>query len=88
MAVTVPATDIVNNLLQAQITSVQALVNANANPADLFANTQLLWQLQMQLVMNLMGNTNSRGNPGAFTGLGTLSFLNPATILSSLSINT
>lgn len=90
MTVTVPATDGVNNALQAQITAVAAAIAANVNPSNLLAETQLLFQLQQQLVTNLMGNTNDRanyGNPGN-AGATAPSFLNPATILSSLTINT
>jgi hypothetical protein len=90
MTVTVPATDSVSNTLQAQITAVAASIAANANPANLLAETQLLFQLQVQLVNNLMNNTNERANYGSpgMTNNTSPSFLNPATILSTLSINT
>ena len=90
MTVTVPATDSVNNTLQAQIAAVQAAVTANVNPANQLAQTQLLFQLQKQLVSNLMDATNERGNygnPGTASAT-TPSFLNPATVLSTLTINT
>lgn len=90
MTVTVPATDSVNNALQAQITAVQAAVTANVNPANQLAQIQLLFQLQQQLVENLMSATNERGNYGSpgLSGNTVPSYLNPATILSSLTINT
>lgn len=91
MTVTVPATDSVDFALQAQITAVAAAISANVNPANLLAETQLLFQLQAQLVMNLMNNTNERGNyasPGLNGGNTVPSFINPATILSTLTINT
>jgi hypothetical protein len=88
MAVTVPSTDLVNYTLQAQIAAVQALVNApTINPAQNQQNLQTLYQLQCQLVYNLMNNTNAR-SAGAMGGLGLLSYVNPATVLSTLSINT
>ena len=89
MAIVVPSSDTVNYALQAQIAVVQALVTANANPVNLAANSQLLFQLQQQLVENLMGNTNDRANylsPGLAAGVP--SFYNPATIISSGTINT
>jgi hypothetical protein len=88
MAVTVPSTDLVNFALQAQITAVQALVSApTINPATNQQNLITLAALQQQLVENLMANTNAR-SAGAFGGLGLLSYLNPATILSGSTINT
>ena len=88
MTVTVAATDIANYALQAQITAVQTLVNApTVNPAQLFANTLLLAQLQAQLVANLMANTYAKNGPGNVAA-GTMAYLNPATILSTCSVNT
>jgi hypothetical protein len=86
MTVTVASTDPANNTLQAQITAVQALVNApTINPAQNFQNLQTLAQLQFQLVMNLISNYQDRGPQ---LGLTTPAWLNPATVLSTLSVNT
>jgi hypothetical protein len=85
MAIVVPAGDPVNNALQAQIAVVQALVNApTINPAQNQQNAQTLAQLQLQLVANLMSNYQNRT---VVLGQATNSWINPATVISSLSIN-
>lgn len=85
MAIVVPAGDPVNNALQAQIAVVQALVNApTINPAQNFQNLQTLAQLQSQLVMNLISNYQDRT---VVLGQATLAWINPATVISSLSVN-
>jgi hypothetical protein len=87
MTVTVAAGDLVNHALQAQVAAVQTLVTAATNPAILANQVQTLKQLQQQLVMNLMSNVFAIGNPSNLT-LGALAFLDPATILSTLTVNT
>jgi hypothetical protein len=89
MTVTVPATDIPNTLLQAQVAAVQTLVTAATNPADLANQTALLGQLQLQLVMNLIGNSGALGVGRGYGSQanGTPSYILPATVLSTLSIN-
>ena len=85
MAITVPSSDPVNNALQAQIAVVQALVNApTINPAQNAQNLQTLAALQLQLVVNLMGNYQQRG---VILGQTTPAWINPATVISSLSVN-
>ncbi len=85
MTVTVASTDPVNNALQAQITAVQALVNApTINPATNLLNLQTLAQLQSQLVMNLIANYQNRSPQ---LGVTTPAWINPATVLSTLSVN-
>ncbi len=86
MTVTVSSTDVANFNLQAQITAVQALVNApTINPAQNFQNAQTLAQLQLQLALNLLSNYQNRSN--GQLGQGSTSWINPATLLSSLTIN-
>lgn len=86
MAIVVPSTDPVNNTLQTQIAAVQALVNApTVNPAQNFQNLQTLAQLQLQLVANLMSNYQNRT---AILGQATNAWVNPATVISSLTVNT
>jgi hypothetical protein len=85
MAILVPSTDIVNTLLVAQIAQVQALVNApTINPSQNQQNVQTLAQLQQQLVMNLMSNYQNRV---VVLGQTVNSWINPATVISTLSIN-
>jgi hypothetical protein len=85
MAISVPATDIVNTLLVSQIAQVQALVNApTINPAQNQQNLQTLTTLQEQLVCNLMANFQNRV---AVLGQTVNSWINPATVISTLSIN-
>ncbi len=85
MSISVPATDIVNTLLVAQIAQVQALVNApTINPAQNQQNLQTLTQLQTQLVVNLMSNFQNRV---VVLGQTVNSWINPATAISTLSIN-
>ena len=69
MTVTAPATDVFGAALDAQIATVQALVNANKNPAVLAGNQALLNQLQVAAVDHYM-----------VTG-----WLNAGTILASYS---
>ncbi len=87
MTVTVPSTDIPNTLLQAQVAAVQTLYTAAAasNPAQAQAYLAELTGLQIQLINNLLANAFGRGN-GSFAN-GTPSYILPATVLSSLSIN-
>lgn len=86
MTVTVASTDIANYALQAQITAVQALVNApTVNPAQVPAYLAQLTALQIQLINNLMANAFGRGYGSLANG--TPSYILPATVLSSLSIN-
>jgi hypothetical protein len=85
MAITVPSTDPVNNALQAQIAAVQALVNApTINPAQNQQNLATLAALQLQLVTNLMSNYQNRT---VVLGQTVNSWINPATVISTLSIN-
>lgn len=85
MTITVPSTDPVNNTLQAQIAAVQALVNApTVNPAQNAQNIITLAGLQTQLVMNLLSNFQNRT---VVLGQATNSWINPATVISTLSIN-
>lgn len=89
MALTVPSTDTVNYQLQAQITSVAALVSANANPAVLAANQALLDSLRIQLVMNLMSNyLHQRPGGSGQASNDVPAFLNAATILTNETVNT
>lgn len=87
MAVSVPASDIYGTQLQAQVTALQALVTANANPA---VQTQLVVQLdqaQQALVQYLMANALDRA-PN--TGNANLkpSYLTASGVLSNGTINT
>jgi hypothetical protein len=85
MAISVPATDIVNTLLVSQIAQVQALVNApTINPAQNQQNLATLAALQLQLVTNLMSNYQNRV---VVLGQTVNSWINPATVISTLSIN-
>ncbi len=86
MAIVVPSTDPVNNALQAQIAAVQALVNApTINPAQNFQNLQTLATLQLQLVTSLMSNYQDRA---VVLGQATSAYINPATVISTLTVNT
>ncbi len=87
MTVTVPATDIPNTLLQAQIAALQTIVTAAANPAQVPAYLAQLTNLQIALINNLMANAFGRSN-GGNAALGIPSYLTPAGVLSSLTINT
>ena len=79
MAVTIPATDVANYNLQANITQLTALITTNAlDSADL---NQQLANLQWQLVSNLIAN--AAGQQGGGT-----SILNPSTILATCTVNT
>lgn len=85
MTISVPASDAVNTLLVSQIAQVQALVNApTINPAQNQQNLQTLASLQQQLVMNLMSNYQQRT---VVLGQTINSWINPATVISTLSIN-
>ena len=85
MTVTVASSDPSNNALQGQITAVQALVNApTINPAINFQNLQTLAQLQYQLVQNLLANYQNRA---PVLGQTTPAWINPATVLSTLTVN-
>ncbi len=86
MTVTVASTDIANYALQAQITAVQTLVNASAasNPAQVPAYLAQLTALQIQLINNLMANAFSKTTS---LGGGPVSWILPATVLSTLSVN-
>lgn len=85
MTVTVASTDIANYALQAQITAVQTLVNApTANPAQVPAYLAQLTALQIQLINNLMANAFSKTTS---QGGGPVSWILPATVLSTLSVN-
>lgn len=85
MTVTVASSDVSNFNLQAQITAVTAAIAANVNPAILFSLQQLQTQLQSQLLQSLIANYQNRGN--SQMGQGSTSWINPATALSSLTIN-
>jgi hypothetical protein len=86
MTITVASTDVANYNLQQQIVQVQALVNApTINPAQNQQNLQTLAQLQAQLLFNLISNYQNRSN--SQMGQGSTSYINPATALSSLTIN-
>jgi hypothetical protein len=54
MAVVAPSQDAAGAAIDARIVVVQALVNANTNPAVLAANRQLLNQLQVEAVNHYM----------------------------------
>ncbi len=85
MTVTVASTDIANYALQAQITAVQTLVNApTVNPAQVPAYLAQLTALQIQLINNLMANAFSKTTS---QGGGPVSWILPATVLSTLSVN-
>lgn len=85
MTVTVASTDIANYALQAQITAVQVLVNApTVNPAQVPAYLAQLTALQIQLINNLMANAFSKTTS---QGGGPVSWILPATVLSTLSVN-
>lgn len=86
MAIVVPATDVGNAALQTQIAAVQALVNANANPAVQPQLTILLDQLQQQLVQSLMANALDRA-PGTGNAANKLSFITASGVISSGTIN-
>lgn len=87
MTVTVPSTDNPNYALQAQVAAVQTLYTAAAasNPAQAQAYLTQLTNLQIQLVNNLMANAFGRGYGSQANG--TPSYILPATVLSTLSIN-
>jgi hypothetical protein len=77
-------TDVQNAALQAQIAAVQTLVTANTtNVPQNLAYAQELTMLQAQLVSNLMARYNAGMQRGVAPG-----YINPATVLSTLSINT
>ncbi len=85
MTVTVASTDIANYALQAQISAVQTLVNApTVNPAQVPAYLAQLTALQIQLINNLMANAFSKTTS---LGGGPVSWILPATVLSTLSVN-
>ncbi len=86
MTVTVASTDIANYALQAQISAVQTLVNASAasNPAQVPAYLAQLTALQIQLINNLMANAFAKTTT---QGGGPVSWILPATVLSTLSVN-
>ena len=85
MTVTVASTDIANYARQAQITAVQTLVNApTVNPAQVPAYLAQLTALQIQLINNLMANAFSKTTS---QGGGPVSWILPATVLSTLSVN-
>ena len=87
MAVTVPASDIYGTQLQAQITQLQALVSASANPA---VQTQLVIQLdqaQQALVQYLIANATDRAPNTGNQNLKP-SYLTASGILANGTINT
>ena len=85
MTVTVASTDNANYALQAQIAAVQTLVNApTVNPAQVPAYLTQLTALQIQLINNLMANAFSKTTT---QGGGPVSWIFPATVLSTLSVN-
>jgi hypothetical protein len=89
MTVTVPATDVGNNALQAEIAAVSALVTSNvANGAQAMQFSQALAQLQMQLVTNLMANAVGGAGSGSDGGGSVPSRLSPSAILAACTINT
>lgn len=88
MTVTVQASDTQGTYLQALVTQLQNLVNANANPAVLAANTAALDQAQQNLVMYLMANNLRRAPQGGQIGVGAVNFLTASGILSNGTINT
>jgi hypothetical protein len=89
MAVSIPANDVQNTLIATQITQLGTLITANlATAAPL---TQLQQQLQWQLVQNLMNAAIGQQGGGTGGGMGSggaVSRLNPATILSTCTVNT
>jgi hypothetical protein len=88
MTVVVPASDVTNAAIQAEITTLSALVTSNAaNGAMAMQFSQTLAQLQAQLVVNLM--SNACADPGGSSGGGASpSRLTPAGILAACTINT
>ena len=87
MAVTVPSTDAVNYNLQAQVTAVQALVTAAANPAVQPALIAQLDSLQQQLVASLMANATSRAPGSGQASNNKPSFITASACLSTGTIN-
>jgi hypothetical protein len=85
MAITVPASDVENFNLQAQVTALQAAVTANANPQLLPGLTAALDTAQRKLVSSLMANAANRRPPGMGT---TTSFITASGVLSANTINT
>lgn len=85
MAVTIPASDVSNTQIQTQITALTALIAANPLTASSF--TQLQQTLQLQLVTNLMNACCAGGGEGGASG-SAAAHLNPATILSTCTVNT
>ena len=89
MTVTVPATDYNGTLLANAVSTAQTNYNnaATVNPAQAAEYLGILTAAQVALINYLMGNafaqTTNKGN-----GLGTPSYLTPAGILSSGTINT
>ena len=87
MAVTIPAGDIVNAAIQAEITALTSAITANPLVANALQQQQLA--LQAQLVMNLIaaaspdGSGSGNNTPGVFA-----SHLTPASILSNCTVNT
>lgn len=86
MAVTIPAGDIVNAALAAEITAITSYITANPLTAATFAATKL--QLQKQLVENLMAHATGGAGHGDNAAGVQASTLSPATILSTCTVNT
>jgi hypothetical protein len=87
MAVTVPATDVVNYALQAEITTIGTLITANPQASNLLQLQQLQQSLQAQLVNNLISGATV-GAGGGYGGGSFPSHLTPSGILSAGTINT
>jgi hypothetical protein len=87
MAIVVPATDIYASGIQTQIALVQALVNANANPAVLLQNQILLDQLQQNLLTTLMA-VNLDRTAGTGNAQNKPSFVSASGLIAAGTINT
>ena len=86
MAVTIPAGDVDNYALQTEITALATAITNNPLLATPLAYQKL--QLQTQLVLNLIAAaTGGAGNGDNAAGV-KASTLNPATILSTCTVNT
>jgi len=89
MAVTVPATDVVNYQIQAQIAVLQALVTSNAaNGQNAAQFSGAAAALEAQLVMNLLNNNLMGGGAGSDGGGAIPSRLSAHSILANCTINT
>ena len=83
MTVTVPASDVANFAIQAEITALTTQIANSPLHAPFLAQTQQI--LQQQLVINLMNNAMS-GQSGSSPSV--QSHLSAAGLLSSGTINT